>query len=64
MLSTSLQRLVAIYSNEMRNVKTRFETLYKVKLENIVLKDSKQSTLEDMILDQKYKDTPLFLAIE
>ena len=53
-----------MHSNEMRNVKTRFETLYKVYLKNIILKNGKKSTLEDMILDQKDKDIPLFLAIE
>ena len=56
--------MVAIYKNEMLNIKARFETLYETQLNNIIIKEKKEYKLQDIILNIQYKDNNLFLAIE
>jgi len=63
-LSDSAQRLGAMHSNEMTNIKSRFETLYNVKLNDTVYQGIERITLEDILLKEKYGIHNLFLAIE
>ena len=53
-----------MHSNEMTNIKSRFETLYNVKLNDTVYQGIEQTTLEDILLKEKYGIHNLFLAIE
>jgi len=64
-LSDSSQRMAAMHWNEMINVKARFETLYKTRVDDIVVDDQgRKVTLEDFILRIMYKDYRMFLVIE
>jgi len=63
-VSDSAQRLAAMYNNEFINVKSHFETLYNVSLNDTVFKGIDQVTLEDVLLKEKYGIHNLFLAVE
>ena len=63
-LSSLVARLAAMYSNKMINVKSMFEILYEAKVDDIVMKDGKESNLEDLLRSQKINKTPLFLVVE
>ena len=51
--STSTQKMAAMNSNELLNVKARFKILYNTKLEDKVYKDGKETILEKLIMSQK-----------
>ena len=51
-------------SNEMLNIKSTFEIPYNVQIEGAVMKNRKQSTLEQLILLQIEDNILLFLATE
>ena len=52
----------SMHSNKMVNVHTRFKTLYRVNLQDIVTKEGKTSTLEELLHQQQANDIKLFLA--
>ena len=53
--STAPQRLGAMHSNEVMNVKARCETSCEMKLHDVVVKDEKTATLNDLMLSVKEK---------
>ena len=53
-----------MHLNELLNVKARFETLYKVNLNDKVVKEGKISTLGDLVLSVKDNKNNLFLTAE
>ena len=63
-LSSSLQRLAAMHSNDMLNPKARFETLYNTNLNDTVLYQGLEYKLKNLIRIVEVKDMKLFLAIE
>ena len=62
--STAPQRLGAMHSNEVMNVKARHETSCEVKLNDVVAKEEKTVTLKDLTSSAEEKEIPLFLAAE
>lgn len=63
-LDSPMARIAAMRANDMLNVKARFETLYGAKIDDEVLKDGKQSKLEDLLKEQKIEEEPLCIAVE
>ena len=63
-LSSSLQRLAAMHSNEMKNPKAKYETLFEIQLKDKALYQGTEYTLKELIDQVQIKDIPLFLAIE
>ena len=62
---TSLaERLAAIYTNEIMNMKFWFETFHNVKMKDKVLIDKKEYYLDKLLMFLKVNKTSLFLAIE
>ena len=62
--TSSNDRLVAMYSNEMINTKLRYKILYKAKLNDMVIKEGKKVKLEELLLNVKVNDSSLFIAAE
>jgi len=57
-------RVAAMHANEVLNVKARFETLYGVSVNELILHDNKEYVLEDFIMEQVDQEQKLFLAVE
>ena len=53
-----------MHINEMTNIKSQFETLYKACLKDIVLINSKQLKLEDVLVSAQVNNSYLFFAVE
>ena len=47
--SISSQRIAVMHSNELVNIRARFETLYRVNLQDKVNKDNEESTLAEVL---------------
>ena len=63
--SPSQEKLSAMYFNDMKNVKAKYETLFNVQLKDEVMyDDSTTVTLEKALMDAKVKENKLFLAAE
>ena len=56
--------MAAIYSNEMLNVRVRYETLYRVNLNDNVSKEGVSFTLGELLRKQQANEVKLFLAAE
>ena len=63
-LSTANQRLAAMHSNEMINIKSRFETLHQVRLHDKVAYEENVCALKDLLLTVEDQGMKLFLAAE
>ena len=61
---SSNNRLVAMQLNEIVNTKLRYETLFKAKLNDMVIKEGKKVKLEELLLKEKVNDSSLFIAVE
>ena len=62
--STSSKRIASMHSNDMINVKARFETLYRVNLLDKVIKDGETCALADILSKNWINGNQLFLAAE
>ena len=61
----SQEKLLAMYYNDMKNVKAKYETLYNMNLKDEVMYDDMNSvTLEKAIMDVKINQNNLFLSAE
>ena len=56
--------MAAIHSNELVNIRARFETLYGVNLQDRVNKDNEESTLVEVLQAQLSNEVKLFLVAE
>ena len=63
-LSDSDQRLALMYKNDIINTKARFETLYNIKVSQVVYQGDKKTTLAEVILKASHGDEKLFLVLE
>ena len=63
-LSAPKQRLAAMHSNEMINIKSRFETLCQVSLHDKVVYEENVCALKDLLLSVEDQGIKLFLAAE
>ena len=59
-LDDSSARIGTIHANELINVRARFETLYRAKVNDEVIKDGKETRLDSLLKDQKVNNIPLF----
>ena len=64
--TTSEERLAAMYHNDVRNIKVKYETLYDVNLKDEVwdTTNSCYVTLESILMKLMNESNPLFLAAE
>ena len=62
--SNSQQRVAAMHYNDMINIKTRYETLFDVNVEDETKFENKPWKLKDLLLNQKVNDSKLFTAVE
>ena len=53
-----------MHSNKMVNAKSWHETLFKAKLNDIVIKEGKKVKLEELLLKEKVNDSLLFIVAE
>ena len=53
-----------MHSNKMVNAKSWHETLFKAKLNDIVIKEGKKVKLEELLLKEKVNNSSLFIAAE
>ena len=63
-LTDLLQRIEAMYRNEIVNIKSRFETLHGTNVADKAFQGAELKTLEDITMNIKHRQHNLFIAIE
>ena len=56
--------MAAMHANELVNVKAQYETLFNVKLKDMVQFNNEDYILGKILKDAIYNEYPLFLAVE
>ena len=57
-------KLGILHLNELNNISVRFETLNNVQTDELAIINKEQAELQDILLQIKVNDMPLFIGVE